>query len=94
MVNLIDVVIRRVMGKTGGTWLLPGLRPEAAVTASSWLPGERLALLWVLQVLVPRLGVRSMKLSRPLTSLDSWGLRDQLPFADELTKDKQFSRPL
>lgn len=61
-----------------------GLLPEAAAMAGSWLSGEPLALLWVLQVLEPRLGVRSMKLSRPLTPLDSWGLGGQLPFADEL----------
>lgn len=80
MVNLIDVVISN---SDGGDWRemgsCRGLRPEAAVSASLWLPGEGLALLWMLQVLGPGFRVKSMKLSRPLTlfvlhtSLDRMG---------------------
>lgn len=78
MVNLIDVVISN---SDGGDWRemgsCRGLRPEAAVYSSLWLPGEGLALLWMLQVLDA--SESSMKLSRPLTlfvlhtSLDRMG---------------------
>lgn len=101
MVNLIDVVIsnsdgedQREMGSTRG------LHSGAAAAASSWLPWEGLALLWVPEVLGPGIRVRSMKLCRPLapsvpqTPLYRVGRGDQLPFVNEHNEARLPSRPL
>lgn len=89
MVNLTDVLISSGDGEDRGDRreMAParGLCSAAAASASPWLPGEGLALVWVPLVLEPGFRVWSVKLFGPLTLFvphTIWtggGWDDQLP---------------